>query len=151
MWAEIRGIADPYSASEIHPALAWYGPRHCPGSQTKRHPDRDRARVPDALELPDAASVDGSCTALHQRDTSNFPGESIPGIVESRRLDTEQTALGDMTVTCIRTPMRICDVKKDRISWFRRRTQIRFRGVMTGQRPVFGFFFNVSIRSRLTV
>jgi len=77
---------------------------------------------------------------------------AIPaGIFLSRRFDSALSAGRDTSVSRIGTPVQICGIEENRSGRFWRNGQIGIFGIMAGQRAFKGFFFNVSVRSRLTI
>jgi len=87
-----------------------------------------------------------------------FPGgvdqasqQGTPGIFLPRRIHLKLLSLGHIGIAYLGTPMQIGGVEEDQTGGVGRHAQVRVGRIVTGQGAVQGFFFNVSIRSRLTV
>lgn len=77
--------------------------------------------------------------------------QRIPGIGVPWAVDLGLAALRDIAQSHIRAPVEIGTIKEHQFRVFRRLSGIAVRSIMTAQNPLFGFFLNASIRSRLTV
>lgn len=60
------------------------------------------------------------------------PKQRVPRIRQTWRAHAELSALRDIAVAYVWTPMQIRTIQKDQAGWFRGRTQIGIRHIMTG-------------------
>lgn len=86
------------------------------------------------------------------RGIAQTPQHGPPRVLQAGRPHVGLGAHRDITVADIRTPVERRRIKKHQIRWFRRGLlERRVEGILAAQGAGQRFFFNVSIRSRLTV